>query len=87
VLTALLAISGNGSDQLLSLRMARGQAGSMAELARLAGEELARSVLASGSWQDKFIRVGCVKVLEAKCGDIARLLTDIFNSRTGFCTA
>ena len=69
MLTALLTISGNGNDltgisflpqlcwgrELLSFRMARGQAESMAEPARLVGEELARSILASGSQEDKFI--------------------------------
>lgn len=69
MLTALLTISGNGNDptgvpflwhlcwgrELLSFRMAHGQADSVAELARLVGEELAGSILASGSQEDKFI--------------------------------
>lgn len=69
MLTALLTISSNGSDltvvsflpqfcwgrELLSFRMARGQVESMAKPARLVGEELARSILASGSQEDKFI--------------------------------
>lgn len=61
MLTALLTISGNGSDltgvgflqqlgwgrELLSFRKARGQVESMAGPARLVGEELARNILAS----------------------------------------
>lgn len=94
MLTALLAVSGNGSDltgvsflpqlcwgrELLSFRMAHGQAESMTEQARLMGKELARSVLASS----REVHLRCGEVLEAKCGDTAKLLIDIFKSRTVF---
>lgn len=69
MLTALVTISGNGSDltgvsflpqlcwgrELLSFRVAHGQAVSMAEPARLGDEELVRSILASGRQDNKFI--------------------------------
>lgn len=69
MLTALLTISGNGSDltgvsflpqlcwgrELLSFRVAPGQAESMAEPAGPGGEELVSSILAGGSQDNKFI--------------------------------
>lgn len=69
MLTALVTISGNGNyltgvsflpqlcwgRELLSFRVAHGQAESMAEPARLRDRELAGSILAGGCQEDKFI--------------------------------
>lgn len=58
---------------MLSLRLACGQEESIAGLARLVEEEIARSTLAGGSpEEDKYISVRCVEVFKTKYGDIAR---------------